>query len=192
MSPDLASRIEFLCQMDALKGVNRKTKPTGLDRYENSAEHSWHVMLAVMVLAPHANEPVDQLRVMQMLAVHDIPEIETGDHFHYAKSEQANLAEEEDEAAQKLFGPLPSEQKEELLGLFREFQARETTDAKFAHAVDRLAAFLLNSRQGGGTWKIHGVTREMVEMHGKHAADGSVDLYQAALDLYDQAMACSD
>ena len=188
MDTEIKQRIEFLCRVDALKGVDRKTRPTNMQRFENSAEHSWHVVLAAMVLAPNSNAPVNLLRVLKMLAIHDIPEIETGDHFHYAKGDQAGLVEQEDEAAKKLFGLLPPGDRDDLLEIFREFQARESNDAKFAHAVDRVAAFLLNSKQGGGTWKEHGVTLEMIQKHNGHMAEGSQELWRAAQELYVEAM----
>lgn len=173
----LQTQIEFIAELDKLKGVLRKTSPIGLKRRENSAEHSWQVILSALLLAEHSNAKIDLLKVVKMLAIHDVVEIDVGDTFHYAKEKSENLYERELEAAQKIFGTLPSDQSEDFLALWKEFEARETSEARFAAAVDRLMAFILNSRNEGGTWVEFSLTPQEVLEKNSHVAQGSEELW---------------
>jgi len=173
----LDQQIAFLTETDKLKSVERKTSPIGQARKENSAEHSWQVILAAMILAEHSNEPTNLLRVIQMLAIHDIVEIDTGDVFHYAKHDVTDLEAQEQAAANRIYGLLPEHQASELEALRQEFEARETAESKFAHSVDRLMAFIMNTNNQGGTWKEFNLTREQVLDKNSHIADGAAALY---------------
>ncbi|MBX3114700.1 MAG: HD domain-containing protein [Fimbriimonadaceae bacterium] len=173
----LDQQIAFLTETDKLKSVERKTSPIGLNRKENSAEHSWQVILAAMILAEHSKEPINLLRVIQMLAIHDIVEIDTGDVFHYAKQDVSDLEAQEQAAANRIYGLLPAHQGQELETLRQEFEAHETPESKFAHSVDRLMAFIMNSNNEGGTWKEFNLTREQVLDKNSHVAEGAPALY---------------
>ena len=141
-----------------------------------------------VLLYEHANEPVDLLKVVRMLAIHDVVEVDVGDTFHYQKSARNNLAELESQAAKRLFGMLPSDQATELSDLWREFEAKETPEARFAAAVDRFVAFLINSRNDGGTWVKHGVTAsQILELNG-HIGAGSLRLWDEAQQLVSEAL----
>lgn len=152
----------FLVEADKLKTVLRRTLLTDSSRQENSAEHSWHLLLAAIVLEEYAAQPVDLPRVLRMLAVHDLVEIDAGDTFAYDDSGNASKGERERRAADRVFGLLPADQGIEVRGLWEEFEAGETAEAKFAHAIDRIQPFLQNRTTGGGSWRIYGPTREQV------------------------------
>lgn len=159
------------------------TSPIGAARKENSAEHSWQVILMAITLEEHANTGVDLLRVVKMLAIHDVVEIDVGDTFHYAKSSTPDLAERELAAAKRVLGMLPDDQAAELLQFWREFEARETPEAQFAAAIDRLVAFLLNAGNRGGTWIEHEITTDQVLEKNGHIAEGSEALWAVARQI---------
>ena len=148
--------------MDRLKGVLRRTSLCDGSRLENSAEHSWHLALAALVLAEHADRAVDVPRAVRMLLVHDLVEIDAGDTFAYDAAANEGREERERAAAARIFGLLPAEQGGELRALWEEFEAGDTADARFAAAVDRLQPLLANDRSGGGSWREHAVARDQV------------------------------
>ncbi|MFL5581918.1 MAG: HD family hydrolase [Gemmatimonadaceae bacterium] len=163
MPPDrLRRQLAFLVEIDRLKGVLRKTRLIDRSRQENSAEHSWHLALAAVVLAEHAPAGADVARVVRMVLVHDLVEIDAGDVFAYDAAANVGKAEREQGAAQRLFGLLPEAQGAELRGLWEEFERGDTPDAAFAVALDRLQPLLVNHHSGGGSWTQHGVTRAQV------------------------------
>lgn len=180
----LEQQLEFLRVVDALKRVDRMTRliqrSGETSRRENSAEHSWHLALMAMMLVEHANEPVDLARVLQMILVHDIVEIDAGDTFVYDAAAMIGKAEREQQAAERIFGMLPDDQKAELLALWHEFEARETPEAKYASALDRLAGMLPNAANNGGTWNEHQVTVEQVTRRNESIATGSDVLWDHA------------
>jgi putative hydrolase of HD superfamily len=155
-------QLRFIVEIDRLKSVLRRTLVTDGSRRENSAEHSWHIALMAPLLAEHACEPVDVWRVVRMLLVHDVVEIDAGDTFAYDAHGNADRAERERRAADRLFGMLPDDQARELRAAWEEFEAAETADARYAHALDRLQPLLQNLHTHGGTWRTHGITREQV------------------------------
>jgi putative hydrolase of HD superfamily len=156
---DGARALAFLVELDKLKAVLRKTRPTGFERCENSAEHSWHVCMAAWTLAPQATAPVDVARAIEMLLVHDIPEIDCGDHFAYTRGD---VSADERRAAQRIFGLLSEPMASRCLERWEEFEAGESREAVFAYAVDRLLPVLHNLEDGGRTWHDHGVALEQV------------------------------
>lgn len=158
----LGRQLGFLVEIDKLKTVLRRTPLTDNSRLENSAEHSWHISLVALVLAEHAPEGIDLWRVVRMLLIHDLVEIDAGDTFCYDPEARADEAERERLAADRLFALLPPEQDSTLRLLWEEFAAGETLDARFANAVDRLQPLLLNVTSGGGSWRNHAVTRSQV------------------------------
>lgn len=158
---DVQRLFDFALELDRLKGVARRVKPIGLDRYENSAEHSWHVALLALLMARHCAQPVDVQRVLELLLVHDIPEIECGDRFVYTRDDAA-VSMEEEEAAELIFGRLPSLDGQRLLDRWREYDARVTPEAQLAYAADRLMPMLQNVRSGGQSWRAHQVPHDQV------------------------------
>ncbi len=162
MTDRLQQQLSFILELDKLKLVLRQTLLTDSSRRENSAEHSWHLATMAAVLAEYAERPVDLPRVIRMLLVHDIVEIDAGDTFAFDSIGNVSKAERESKAAERIFGLLPADQKTDLLELWCEFEACATADAQFANAIDRLQPFLNNSRTEGGTWRIHNVARSQV------------------------------
>ncbi len=159
--------VDFVLELDKLKGVTRKTRPLGLDRYENSAEHSWQLALLATVLARHAAEPVDVDRVVAMLLVHDVGEIDAGDTMVYAESGWEERKALEERGVERIFGPLAEPERSRFLALWREFEAGETPEARFAHAVDRAMPVLLNLANRGQSWRENGIShRRVVERVG--------------------------
>ena len=161
MDRDLERILDFAIELDRLKAVTRRTKPVGLDRHENSAEHSWQICVLAQLLARHAREPVDIVRVVEMLLVHDIPEIEAGDQVIYERS-PADRAVTEREAARRIFGLLPGAQASWCLARWEEFEARQSREAAYAYAMDRLMPVLQNLRDNGQSWREHKVPLEKV------------------------------
>jgi putative hydrolase of HD superfamily len=162
MTTPLQPIVAFILELDKLKAVTRKTRPLNLDRYENSAEHSWQIAMFALSLAPYAAEPVDLDRVIRMLLVHDIGEIDTGDMIFYVEEgREAHKAAERD-AATRIFGLLPPAGAEPLLALWREFEDAVTPEARFAHAVDRAMPALLNLANGGQSWLENGIPHARV------------------------------
>jgi len=177
----LAQQIEFIAECDRLKEVFRQTINTQSRRAENDAEHSWHLCLCVIVLAEHANvRTLDVLRVLKMLIVHDLVEIDAGDTFAYDTAAMADQHAREAVAAERIFGLLPPDQAREFRALWDEFEAKETPESKFATAVDRFQPMLLNCRSQGAAWQRHGVTHDRVVARNRHIADGCDPLWRYA------------
>ncbi|MEL7157076.1 MAG: HD domain-containing protein [Actinomycetota bacterium] len=154
---ELAQRLDFLLEIDRLKTVMRRSRLVDASRYENTAEHSWHLGLFAMVLQPYAPEGTDPARAVEMLLVHDLVEIDAGDTYIYDTAGRADKQEREQAAATRLFGLLPPEQGRSMAGLWHEYEARETPTARFAYAVDRLQPVLLNAASGGRSWSENGI-----------------------------------
>ncbi|HLW53938.1 MAG TPA: HD domain-containing protein [Candidatus Angelobacter sp.] len=154
--------IDFILELDKLKGVTRKVKPLGLDRYENSAEHSWQLALLAVSLASYSDAPLDMNRVVRMLLVHDIGEIDAGDTMVFAEGGWEARKAAELAAVTRIFGILPGEQGAVLLSLWREFESDQTPEAHFAHAVDRAMPVLLNLANRGQSWRENGIGYDRV------------------------------
>ena len=156
--PAMQQIIDFILEIDKLKGVARKTRPLGLDRYENSAEHSWQIALLAASLSGYAAAPIDINRVILMLLVHDIGEIDTGDTIFFAEEGWAERKSDELAAVKRIFGLLPKTQAALYLDLWQEFEAAETPEARFANAADRAMPVLLNLANNGGSWRENGIS----------------------------------
>lgn len=154
--------VDFILELEKLKGVTRKTRPVGLDRYENSAEHSWQIALLAAAMAPFAEQPVDIDRVVCMLLVHDIGEIDTGDTIVYAEDGWAERKAAERAAVTRIFGLLPEPQRTWFLALWQEFEEGQTAESRFANAADRAMPVLLNLANHGQSWRENGITHERV------------------------------
>ncbi len=185
----LRQQLEFILEIDRLKSVLRQSYLIDNDRHENSAEHSWHLAVAAMVLAEHAKEPIDVSKVVRLVLVHDLVEIDAGDTFIYDEAGNAGKSAREQKAADRLFGLLPEEQGQTFMALWREFEDRQTPEAKFAFALDRLMPILHNVFTQGGSWKEHGIRQEQAIAKNRPIEDGSPILWQAVESLITQTLA---
>ncbi|MEH0665832.1 HD domain-containing protein [Vibrio scophthalmi] len=184
----LEQQLNLLIELDQLKSVLRRTRvKSAQGRLENSAEHSWHVALMAVLLQEHANQPVDIARVVKMLLLHDIVEIDAGDTFVYDVKASAEQEEKELKAAQRLFAMLPSDQGKALFQLWCEFEQGQSDDAKFAKALDRLIPMLLNYHNEGQSWQEHGVRREQALTVNRKIELGSTALWDKAKHLIEDA-----
>ncbi|EGQ8286414.1 TPA: HD domain-containing protein [Vibrio parahaemolyticus] len=184
----LEKQLALLIELDKLKSVLRRTRVKSAEgRLENSGEHSWHVALMAVLMEEHANAPVDICRVMKMLLIHDVVEIDAGDTFVYDTAATKEQAEKEIQAAERLFGMLPTDQGQELLALWQEFEAAQSDDAKYAKTLDRLIPMLLNYHNNGQSWKENSVTREQALTINKRIEFGSVTLWDKAKELIEEA-----
>lgn len=158
----MENTIKFLLETEKLKSVLRQTKPLGEDRFENSAEHSWQTAMVALILFADAPEGIDQLKVLKMLLIHDLVEIDAGDVFVYDDKARREAYEAEAAAAKRLFGILDARIGDELHALWHEFEEAKTPEAKFAKAADRVMPVLQNLAAGGQSWKEHNITRDKV------------------------------
>lgn len=183
-TPYLTQQLEFLQTIDALKNVERASPLIDKSRSENSAEHSWHVAMYAIVLSDHASENVDIGRVIQMLLLHDIVEIDAGDFPIHGSSNPTEQEQLERRAADRIFGQLPPEQDKKLRSLWDEFEAAITPDAQFAKSLDRLQPLIQNIATGGGTWNQHSRTEQQVsDRYGQQIERGSRPLWIKAREL---------
>lgn len=179
--------LAFLVESEKLKSVLRKTRPVGLERYENSAEHSWHVCLAALMLKDHANESIDIDRVLKMLLIHDLGEIDAGDTIVYA-SDSANVKEKEEAGITRLFGMLPEQQAESYKSLWDEFEEGQTADAVYARAIDRLPPLLQNLHGQGHSWREHSISLEKILAVNSRMGKGSDDLWEVMRNRIESAV----
>ena len=184
----LLKQIEFIKEVDKLKYIVRKTKLFNSNRNENDAEHSWHLSLMAIILAGHANSDIDLLRVVKMLLIHDIVEIDAGDTFIYDAQKNHTNTDEERLAANRIFGLLPEEQATELIAIWEEFEEGQTHEAKFARAMDRLEPLLQNTSNNGGTWAEFGVSYEKVYAKKQVIQQGSESIWQYAEQLINESV----
>lgn len=154
--------VDFILELERLKGVERRARPLGLERYENPAEHSWQIALLAWSLAPYAGAEIDIQRVIGMLLVHDIGEIDTGDTMVFVEGGWEERKAAELAAVRRIFGLLPEPQAARFLSLWQEFEDGETPEARFAHAVDRAMPVLLNLNNEGQSWRENGISHERV------------------------------
>lgn len=170
---NLLQQIEFIKEIDKIKYIQRKTKLFNSNRNENDAEHSWHLAMMTLVLSEHSNVPIDVLKVLKMVLIHDIVEIDAGDTFIYDTMKSHTNTEEERSAANRIFGLLPQQQAEEFILVWEEFEKGESDEAKFARSMDRFEPLLQNASNNGGTWKEFGVNYDKVYEKKKVIKQGS-------------------
>jgi putative hydrolase of HD superfamily len=182
----LARQLQFILEIDKLKSVYRRTYLIDGARHENSAEHSWHLAMLALILAEHANEPLDVAKVVKMVLVHDIVEIDAGDTYIY--DAQGDKAERERVAADRVFGLLPEDQEAEFRGLWEEFETGASPEARFAAALDRFIPQLHNYHTQGRSWKEHGITAERVLTRNVEISHGSVTLWEWTQTLIERAV----
>lgn len=180
--------LSFAMELDRMKSVFRQTKIIGDDRFEDDAQHSYHISAMAVLLEPYAAEPVDLKKVLIMLLFHDVVELEAGDTFCYDEAANADKADREEEAAQRIYARLPSPQREELYGLWKEFEHGRSPEAQFAAALDRAQPVFNNYYGGGGSWIRHGVTLEQVLRRIAPIQNGSPRLYDEVRRCVDDAV----
>lgn len=180
----LKKQLDFVLEIDKEKNILRQTHITDMARRENDSEHAWHMAIMAYLLKEYANEKVDIGRVMIMCLIHDIVEIDAGDTYAYDAEGLKSQKEREEKAKERIFGMLPEEQGIELKGIFEEFEANKTAEARFAHAMDNVQPLLLNNYNDGEDWVAHGVRAEQVYGRHKKTSLGSEKLY----DLSDRIL----
>jgi len=185
---NLLNQINFIKEIDKIKYIQRKTKLFNSDRHENDAEHSWHLAMMTIVLAEHSDTPIDILKVLKMVLIHDIVEIDAGDIFIYDTIRNHSNTEEELKAAKRIFGLLPSEQADELIEIWQEFEEGITNEAKFAKAMDRFEPLLQNTSNHGGTWAEFDVDYQTVYDKKKDIKKGSTSLWNYAENLINESV----
>ncbi len=182
MDERLQKQLAFALEIDKEKGIFRQTHLAGHGRNENDAEHAWHMAIMAYLLREYANEDVDIAHVMLMCLIHDVVEIDAGDTYAYDPEGLKTQAAREEAAKQRIFGLLPEDQASELMALFEEFEAYETPESRFAHAMDNVQPLMLNAANGGGDWAEHGVSAEQVYGRQRKTALGSQRLFDEVVD----------
>lgn len=183
----LEQQMAFIVEIDKLKRVDRQTLIVDGTRPENSAEHSWHIALMALLMVEHIDQgsDIDLLKVVKMLLVHDIIEIDAGDVFAYDEDEERE--EREKKAGRRIFGLLPQDQAEELYQLWREFEERQTPEAHYAASLDRLLPLVQNYLTGGYTWVKYHIPEEKVRKRNQVIIESSRNLWEYAQTIIDQA-----
>ena len=184
----IQQQFQFIVEIDKLKSILRRTYLINESRRENTAEHSWHLTVMAILLVEHANEQIDLLRVLKMLIVHDIVEIDADDTFCYDDIGALTKADRENRAADRIFNLLPADQAIELRNLWAEFEQRITSEAKFAAALDRLIPLLHNYHTEGRSWREHNITSTQVMQRNRHIGEGSDSLWEFAQNLINEAI----
>jgi putative hydrolase of HD superfamily len=180
-------QIEFLIEIDKIKHIFRKTKLFNKSRFENDAEHAWHLAVMALVMNEYSNAEIDVSKVIKMVLVHDIVEIDAGDVIVYDTKMRTCAEEKECIAAERIFGILPEDQKEEFIGLWREFEEKKTPESKFAAAIDRFEPILQNQLTEYYTWKAHDITLDMLHDKNKHIQDGSKVIWDIVESIFLEA-----
>lgn len=184
----LLQQVAFIKEIDKVKYILRKTRLFHSDRHENDAEHSWHLAMMTLVLAGHSNQPIDILKVLKMVLIHDIVEIDAGDTFIYDTQKDHTNTNEELAAAKRIFGLLPQEQAEEFIAIWQEFEDGITAEAKFAKTMDRFEPLLQNTSNDGGTWKEFDVPYQTVYNKKKAIKEGSSTIWEYAENLINESV----
>lgn len=189
MDERLKKQLAFALEIDKEKNIFRQTHLSGHGRNENDAEHAWHMAIMAYVLREYSNEKIDVAKVMLMCLIHDIVEIDAGDTYAYDAENLRTQTARENAAKERIFSLLPDEQKEELIALFDEFEAFETQESKFAHAMDNLQPLMLNNSNGGADWKEHEVTAQQVYGRQSKTRLGSEQLFEVVDSIIQQNIA---
>lgn len=180
MDETLNRLFDFIREIDKEKFIGRQTYLTDGKRKENDAEHAWHMAIMVLLLQEYANEPIDVLKTISMLLIHDIVEIDAGDTYAYDEEAKKSQKEREEKAAKRIFGLLPDEKARYMMDLWMEFEARETAEAKFARAMDNLQPLMLNALTEGKAWEEHEVYIDQIMKRNAQTGAGSNILWEYA------------
>ena len=185
----LQKQLQFIIEIDKLKKIVRQSPLSDQSRKENDAEHSWHLAVMAILLSEYAKEhQMDAFHVVKLALIHDLVEIDAGDTFCYDKIGNRQKLERETRAADRIFNILPQDQARQMRDLWDEFEARETPEACFAAALDRLQPLLLNYHTQGGTWREHGIRRQQVIQRNSPMQDGAPELWEYAEKLINEAV----
>lgn len=179
-------QFRFIKEIDKEKGVIRQNYITAADRRETDSDHAWHMAMMTVLLAEYADSPIDVLKTVTMVLIHDLVEIDAGDTFAYDEKAQTGKHDREARAADRIFGLLPPDQAEKLRGLWEEFEEGCTAEAKFARAMDRIQPLLLNDATDGRAWREHGVRLEQVMARNARTHEASEALWDYALTHFIQ------
>lgn len=182
----LEQQIRFIIEVDKVKNIFRQTYLSDGQRKENDAEHSWHLALSAVLLKEHMKEEVDLLKVIVMVLIHDLVEIDAGDTYAYDDAGAATKREREVKAADRIFGLLPEDQGKRFRKLWDEFEEYETADAKFAHLLDNFQPLLLNDASGGRSWEEHGVHKSQVCRRNERIPGTSEIIWEKMLEIMEK------
>lgn len=184
----LKKQMQFIAEIDKLKSILRQTALANRSRQENVAEHSWHIAVMALLLSEYSNVgSIDTNKVVKMLLIHDLVEIYAGDTFLYAEYLPEEKFEEERKACENLFNILPSDQAEDMISTWEEFEAEQTPEARFAKTIDALQPILLGYENQGWSWHQHSINKEQILKHKEHMKQGSLDLWKYTKNLLDEA-----
>lgn len=183
MNERLKKQLDFILEIDKAKDILRQTHLSGHGRQENDAEHSWHMAVMAILLREYANEEVDVLRVITMLLIHDLVEIDAGDTYAYDDKGNESRPERERRAAERIYGLLPEDQGAQLRALWEEFEAYESPEAKYAHMLDNFQPLLLNDSNQGGDWRAHGVKKSQIYKRNEKTEQGSREIWSYMQEL---------
>ena len=179
-------QLDFILEADKEKKILRQTHITGYERQENDAEHAWHMAMMIYLLKEYANKEFDVTKAMMMALTHDIVEIDAGDTYAYDEKGKETQAEREAQAAERLYGLLPEDQASELRGLFEEFEACETPEARFVRAMDNFQPLLLNNANEGRDWVARGVQKSQVMKRNTRTRLGSEEIWEASKEIIEE------
>jgi putative hydrolases of HD superfamily len=185
---DLLRQIDFIIEIDKLKYIQRKTKLFNSNRNKNDAEHSWHLAMMAIVLSQHSDFQIDILKVLKMVLIHDIVEIDSGDIFIYDTTKNHSNTEEERIAAKRIFGLLPKEQAEEFMLIWEEFEVGNTNEAKFAKAMDKFEPLLQNVSNNGGAWTEFGIDYSKVYEKSVSIEEASKSIWEYTEELINDSV----
>lgn len=180
----LEQQFAFLREIDKEKMIGRQTYLTDAVRKENDAEHAWHMAIMTLLLSEYANEEIDVLRTISMLLIHDIVEIDAGDTYAYDMEAKKTQRQREERAAERIFGMLPSDQREKMRALWEEFEACETREAKFARSMDNIQPMMLNVATDGKAWEEHEVRLSQILKRNQRTKEGSETLWKYAKETF--------
>ena len=178
-------QLDFILEIDKEKEIYRQTHLKGYKRQENDAEHAWHMAIMIYLLKEYANEEFDVAKTMMMALTHDIVEIDAGDTYAYDNANLVTQKDREEKAADRIYGLLPDEQRDELRALFEEFEEGKTTEAKFARVMDNFQPLILNDSNNGKDWRVHGIKKSQVEKRQISSKIGSEEIWEYTKELID-------
>lgn len=181
---NLDKLFEFFREIDKEKFIGRQTYLTDAERKENDAEHAWHMAVMALLLSEYSNEPIDLLRTISMILIHDVVEIDAGDTYAYDKEGKSTQNEREQKAADRIFGMLPEEQAYKMHRLWEEFEEGKTPEAKFAKVMDNIQPLMLNAATDGKSWSEHGVKLSQIMERNKNTHNGSEQLWKYAKENF--------
>jgi putative hydrolase of HD superfamily len=187
ISGRLERQIQFLIEIDKTKQIFRKTKLFDKSRFENAAEHAWRLALMALVLGEYVNEKIDLAKIIKMILIHDIVEIDAGDTIVYDTKSRTEAQEKESLAAERIFGILPEDQKNTFITLWKEFEERRSPEAKFAAAIDRFEPILQNRLTDYYAWKAHGISYAQLQDGNRHIQDGSEVIWAVVQEIFSEA-----